>query len=256
MAGETVKTEAVCLGIRPWSRTSHVVTWLTPTGKVTTVVKGAVRPKSAFLGQYDANYTCEIVYYAGGRGDVHALRECTPLNLREGLRGRYRACVLAEYFRFLCGRLAPTGPDAADWFTLLVRALDELAGDSPQKTGDSPQVVGDSPSHLGDSPLKLVRFELEVLKLAGLSPDFSGFDASAAWMPFSVETGSFTAAGSCRTIRIVRETAEFLNNPRILPKNQNTPLDAARVLGVFYQFHLDSASDVRRSVLRIISNIE
>ena len=49
MAGETTKTEAICLDIRPWSRTSHIVRWMTPEGPVTTVVKGAVRPKSAFL---------------------------------------------------------------------------------------------------------------------------------------------------------------------------------------------------------------
>ena len=57
MAGETGKSEAICLDIRPWSRTSHVVEWLTPHGKIRTLVKGAVRPKSAFLGQYDLNYT-------------------------------------------------------------------------------------------------------------------------------------------------------------------------------------------------------
>ena len=34
MAGETEKSRAVCLSIRPWSRTSHVVGWLTPRGKV------------------------------------------------------------------------------------------------------------------------------------------------------------------------------------------------------------------------------
>ena len=95
MAGETVKAEAVCLRIVPWSRTSHIVQWLTPTGKVTTVVKGAVRPKSFFLGQYDLNYTCEIVYYARGKGELHALRECTPLVFREGLRGDSRALALA-----------------------------------------------------------------------------------------------------------------------------------------------------------------
>ena len=34
MAGETVKSEAICLSVRPWSQTSHVVAWLTPRGKV------------------------------------------------------------------------------------------------------------------------------------------------------------------------------------------------------------------------------
>ena len=83
MAGETVKSEAICLSVRPWSQTSHVVAWLTPCGKVGTVVKGAVRPKSFFLGQYDLNYTCEILYYGRARGDLHALRDCVPLSRRE-----------------------------------------------------------------------------------------------------------------------------------------------------------------------------
>ena len=55
---------------------------MTSEGPVTTVVKGAVRPKSAFLGQYDLNYTCEIVYYSRAKGELHALRECSPLSTR------------------------------------------------------------------------------------------------------------------------------------------------------------------------------
>jgi phosphoesterase RecJ-like protein len=63
MAGETLKTLGIVLSIRPWSQTSHVVTWLTLNGVITTLVKGALRPKSAFIGQYDLFYTCELVYY-------------------------------------------------------------------------------------------------------------------------------------------------------------------------------------------------
>ena len=58
MAGEIIKTQGIVLSIHPWSQTSHVVTWLTPDhGPVTTLVKGAVRTKSAFLGQYDLSAT-------------------------------------------------------------------------------------------------------------------------------------------------------------------------------------------------------
>ena len=104
MAGETVKCEAICLDVRPWSRTSHVVSWLTPHGRIVTLVKGAVRPKSAFLGQYDLNYTCEIVWYRRAKGDLHALRECSPLVLRENLRGDWRALLAAEHFHYYrCG---------------------------------------------------------------------------------------------------------------------------------------------------------
>ena len=233
MAGETIKTEAICLDIRPWSRTSHVVSWLTPAGKVSTVVKGAVRAKSQFLGQYDLNYTCDIVYYARAKGELHALRECVPVELREELRGDYRKLALAGYMRRLVAELAPMGDEGRAWYELLSRTLSDFK------------------SQISD----LVRFELEVLELSGLKPDFSKFDKSAVWSAFSPETGAF-GSGEGRCIRVSREVAEYLANGAKNEKKSQTPLDAARVIGVFYQFHLDCASDVRRTVLGMISSVK
>ena len=230
MAGETLKTEAICLDIRPWSRTSHVVSWLTPSGKLLTVVKGAVRPKSSFLGQYDPNYTCEILYYARARGELHALRDCVPLELREGLRSNYKALALAGYFRQLAGDLSPSGPDCRAWFSLLSTSLSSLI----------------------PHPSSLIAFELEILRLSGLSPDFSGVDRTAEWSAFSVETGVFGATEG-RCIRVSREVADYLCHPHRPVKNLQIPLDAARVIGVFYQFHLDCAFETRRTILGMIS---
>ena len=247
MAGETIKTGAICLDIRPWSRTSHVVSWLTPMGKVSTVVKGAVRAKSQFLGQYDLNYTCDIVYYARAKGELHALREAVPVEMREALRGDYRKLALAGYMRRLVAELAPMGEECRAWYEELGRSF----------------------SCLVPCASCLVRFELEVLELSGLKPDFSKFDEKAEWSAFSLETGAF-GSGEGRCIRVSREVAEYLAclqcgagtaPPRQLLRSwgggvsppQNTPLDAARVIGVFYQFHLDCASDVRRTVLGMIS---
>ena len=243
MAGETIRTEAICLDIRPWSRTSHVVSWLTPHGKVGTVVKGAVRPKSAFLGQYDLNYTCDILYYARAHGELHALRDCAPLNMREELRGDYRSLCLAGYFRRLVSDLAPSGPECASWYEMLSSALDRLVGRAAGRTR--------SASAIG----LLVSFELQTLGLAGLKPDFSGYDRQAEWTPFSVETGSFSSDGG-RIVRMSRAVAEYLNNPTLRPENSQTPLDAARAIGVFYQFHLDGVSAARRDVLKIVSEHE
>ena len=230
MAGETIKTEAICLDIRPWSQTSHVVTWLTPNGKLATVVKGAVRPKSSFLGQYDFNYTCEILYYARAKGELHALRDCLPLDMRESLRGDYRALALAGYFRQLVEDLSPAGVDCRAWYDLLANSLSSLI----------------------PHPSSLVRFELEILRLSGLAPDFSGYDRTAEWSAFSVETGTFGALEG-RCIRVSREVADYLSNPDVEAKNPQIPLDAARVIGVFYQFHLDCAQETRRTVLGMIS---
>ena len=257
MAGETIKTEAICLDIRPWSRTSHVVSWLTPMGKVATVVKGAVRAKSQFLGQYDLNYTCDIVYYARAKGELHALREAVPVEMREELRGDYRKLALAGYFRRLVAELAPMGSDCESWFAMLSSALGRLVGWSADRMSNEP-IVG-----------LFLEFELEVLRHSGLAPDFSKFDKNAEWSAFSLEIGSFDS-NEGRCIRVSREIAEYLARlqrgaetapPRELPRHwggdvspQNTPLDAARVIGVFYQFHLDCASDVRRTVLGMISS--
>ena len=98
----------------------------------------------------------------------------------------------------------------------------------------------------------LVRFELEVLELSGLKPDFSKFDKDAEWSAFSLETGAF-GSGEGRCIRVSRDVADYLAGGAKNARNSQTPLDAARVIGVFYQFHLDCASDVRRTVLGMIS---
>ena len=72
-----IQTQAIVLSIHPWSRTSHMVTWLTRDyGRIVTSVKGACRPKSAYLGQYDLFYTCLLDFYRKDRYGVHAIREC------------------------------------------------------------------------------------------------------------------------------------------------------------------------------------
>ncbi len=226
MAGETVRSEAVCLSIHPWSRTSHIVSWLTPRGKVGTVVRGAVRPKSFFLGQYDLNYTCDILYYGRARGELHALRDCLPLDRRDALRDDFRALALAGYFRRLVLDYAPTGPECAAWYELLTEALDALAG-----ACDDSLSVSLVP--------RFLCFELEVLHLLGLSPEIEA------------ESGVFRLRGE-RMIPVSRAVAAYLRNPTENAENPQIPLDAARVIGVFYQFHLDCASDVRRAVLSLI----
>jgi recombinational DNA repair protein (RecF pathway) len=233
MSGETAKCEALCLAIYPWSRTSHVVSWLTPSGVVKTVVKGAVRPKSMFLGQYDLNYTCDIVYYARAKGELHALRECFPVDMREHLRGNWRALALADYVRSVTAELAPSGAAAGEWYDLAARTLDSAGDGVPELQ-------------------RFIAFELEALALAGVKPDFSGYDRERDWSAFSVEGGAFGAPG--RSVRVSRETADFLNNPLRGTENRQIPLDAARVIGVFYTYHLDSAAEVRRAALRMISN--
>lgn len=224
MAGETVKCNAICLAINPWSQTSHVVHWLAPHGTVGTIVKGAVRPKSAFLGQYDLNYTCEIVYYARAKGELHPLREATPLALREELRANYRALALAGYYRHLTEKLAPCGPDAADWFALLEHSLDMLLAARSFTPGDYLR--------------QMLTFELEALHRFGLAPEIEA------------EAGEFVLRGE-RKMLVKAPVAQCLLNPAA-ENNFEILLDAARVIGVFYTFHTGEGLETRRSVQRMI----
>lgn len=229
MAGETVKCEAVCLSVRPWSRTSHVVSWLAPHGKVATSVKGAVRPKSAFLGQYDLNYNCEIVYYARARGEIHALRECTPLSMREGLRGDFRALAVAGYFRSIAERFAPHGEECEEWHALLSEALDRLSS----RVQDTEEILSE-----------MLFFDMKVLSLLGLRPEVESISGAFALRgERSLPVSEAVAALLCAVARSESPVQSVLQ----------VALDAARVIGIYYTIHLDLPPDARRAVLGMVS---
>ena len=233
MAGETAKTKGIVLAIRPWSQTSHIVSWLTPdAGVVSTVVKGAVRPKSAFLGQYDLFYECELVYYLRERGDAHHIREVTPIKMREELRGRWRETALAGYAAELARRLAPSSGEASEWYDLLDSLCDRLCAD-----------------HLA-LDAELLSLELSALRLAGLAPDLSGFDPRQEWQPFAIDHGRYGEGN--RIARLSRGAAAALRAP-MAESSSDFVLDALRFLGVFYAFHLDLPADVRRTLVQMVA---
>ncbi len=234
MAGETVKTKGIVLDIRPWSQTSHIVTWLTPDrGPVTTLIKGAVRPKSAFLGQYDLFYTCELIYYARAKGELHAIREASALDARDCLRGNFRATAFASYAAYLVKEHCPHSGEAAAWFVFLERTLNALcAVDRP-------------------SSLTLVAMEMDFLTLAGLSPDFSIADFTAESVPFAIDLGhagigAKTVHLSCGAARLI---ASHGRDGDISPEDI---VAAIRFLGLFLRYHLDLPPDIRRSALQLL----
>lgn len=209
---------------------------MTERGKITTVVKGANRAKSFFLGQYDLNYTAELVYYARSKGELHALKECSALLRRDYLRENFRLMALSDYFRFLVYELSPNGPDAALWLKALEKALDSLEGREAKK----------------DQLAALILFEKEVLDLLGQSPNFTDYDKSKETLLFSVENGNYTSDEG-RLLRVSARVARALISPQE-EKNPEILLDAARVIGVFYYFQVDCSHDVRRTTLELISN--
>ncbi len=159
------KTEAIVLRVAPFSKTSHVVTWLTPgRGRLATVVKGACRPKSPFLGQYDLFYTCELLFYSRERQGLHIARECCPLDARPGFRTNWKASAIASYICDLVSRVTPEGQAQPESYRLVQSALDFLGA--------------------GNAKLQLMFwFELRLAEAAGLTPRLATCAACGAGLP-------------------------------------------------------------------------
>lgn len=178
------KTEAIAIRIIPFSKTSHVVTWLTQNcGRLATIIKGARRPKSVFLGQYDLFYTCELLYYTRAPNGLHVARECSPLKTRNALRSDWKASACASYLCDLIWRTTLGGVAQPGLFELVSTSLDFLCGKSA-------------------SPQFLFWFELKMTRILGVAPQLNRCAACqcalnpASSLPFSASRGG-VLCGRC-----------------------------------------------------------
>ena len=238
------KTEAITLRIYPYSRTSHIVSWLTCNGsQLVTSVKGATRNKSAFLGQYDYFYTCELLYYTRNHAGVHIARECTPLKLRPKLRTNWRAAQCASWFTALAFHASGSLVPDPKLYTLLTETLDYIAA-----------------SDHAPPPIVFARFEAHLLALAGIQPNFTQCNRCAV----PAESFRFNlASGNCycpkhshrdpadpiiavsnttaqHYARILRATSLGLKSP-IATLETSTTIALLRFIGLFLRFHFDTA---------------
>ena len=104
-----------------------------------------------FIGQFDLFYTCEILFYEKDTRHTHILKECSPLKMRAGLRGDWKACAVASYLTDLVSRISPARAHHPGLYHALDRALDHLVRHSAR-------------------PAFLFWFELKLLQLLGLKP--------------------------------------------------------------------------------------
>ena len=259
-----LKTEAIVLSIRPYSRTSHVVTWLTRDyGRITTAVQGACRTKSAFLGQYDLFYTCELLFYRRSRNGVHAIRECTPLQFREPLRSNWRGTAAAGYIANLTAHIVTTHSEGI--YNDLLHALDTLC--NCERRSIQPLIFW---------------YEIRLLGHHGIAPDLSVcrecYSADTEWLRFSIPAGRFicTHSGDTQkatpTVTLHKEVIKLLRrfakcdtfiahqySPVLHPENKNDKksnliLGLSRFLGIFIVFHLDLPASVRCTAFGILNS--
>jgi len=107
--------------------TSLIVHWFSETeGLVKTVAKGALRPKSVFSGKLDLFFSGEILFSKSRRSELHALREVSISNWRQGLRRSYITTLMAGYFCQLVELGVESDHPDPSIFDLLKRGLDYL----------------------------------------------------------------------------------------------------------------------------------
>ncbi len=248
------KITGIVLRVTPYSRTSHIITWLTEErGQIVTMAKGACRPKSAFLGQYDRLYTCELVYYAREGRAIHVARECAPINCRSGFREDWRAALCALQVTDLVYRTTAPAAPAARIYRLTETTLDFLCENEAR-------------------PSVPLWFELQLLSALGLAPQFDscvkcGAEADGAVsLPFSAVEGGVYCS-SCRggaragwtlispPVLALLRSWQASELPRLAHStrcSRDQLLASRQVLGVLLSYHLGEATEMREEAYRAV----
>jgi DNA repair protein RecO (recombination protein O) len=130
-----VRAIGIPLACFPYSSTSRIVHWLTRHhGKVSTLLKGALRPKSPFLGEYELFSTSELLYFSQRPNALHSAKECAMLHPRKTFRTDWRAMQAASYITALVNHTTPDEAPHPGLFELFEELLDfaEEYGRHPQ----------------------------------------------------------------------------------------------------------------------------
>lgn len=140
---------------RRLTETSLIVHWLTADlGRLATVAKGALRPKSPFRGKVDLFYLAEFSFVRSGRSELHTLREVSVKEPYPEIRRELGRVQQASYAAALVEQVTETETPLPDIFELVQEFLGALTETSPE-------------SHL------VFGFELKLLAELGLDPDLS-----------------------------------------------------------------------------------
>jgi DNA repair protein RecO (recombination protein O) len=117
-----------------FSETSLIITWFSDRlGKIKTIAKGALRPKTNFAGKLDLFFHCDLLISISIRSEIHTLREATILDAYDGIRKGYLKTCVAAYFVELIEKVTELDHPSPDIYQLLKRAfkyLDQSAPDS------------------------------------------------------------------------------------------------------------------------------
>ena len=151
----------IILRTRPLTETSLIVNWLTAEhGRISTVAKGARRPKSTYAGKLDLFYEAEFSFTRSKRSELHTLRELSLKQTHSPLRLEMGWLQQASYATALIEQTTERDTPLPTIHTLLQGLLAYL------------------PMHPAQ-PRTVYAFELKLLNELGLHPESEGARLSA-----------------------------------------------------------------------------
>jgi DNA repair protein RecO (recombination protein O) len=140
------------LRTRPYTETSLLVHWITAeAGRLTTLAKGARRPKSPFCGRLDLFYEAELSFQRSRRSDLHLLREVVLRDTHPHLREDFQTLRQAAYCALLVEQVTETDTPIPAVYRLLTQLVNVL-------------------DRQGAMPVAVVAFEWRLLAELGLAP--------------------------------------------------------------------------------------
>jgi DNA repair protein RecO (recombination protein O) len=170
------RASGIILRIRPLTETSLIVEWLSlEHGRLSTVAKGARRPKSPFVGKLDLFYEAEFSFQRSRRSELHTLREISLLETRSKLRESLSSLHAAAYFSILIEQGLERETPVPEFYGLFRQALNDLA------QGEADWV-------------RVFAFELNYLDLLGLAPDLSPLSEKGRKFGEALSPGHFEPA--------------------------------------------------------------
>ncbi|HHY85530.1 MAG TPA: DNA repair protein RecO [Verrucomicrobia bacterium] len=146
------RAQGVILRTRPLTDTSLIVHWLTQEqGRISTVAKGARRPKSPFRGKLDLFYEAEFSFNRSRRSDLHTLHEVSLRETHESLRRDLAGLRQASYCAALIEQTTETETPIPEILQLFLEFLESLPAS-------------------GVLARNIFAFEIKLLRLLGLEP--------------------------------------------------------------------------------------
>ena len=129
------RASGIILRTRPLTETSLIVQWITPEhGRISTVAKGARRPKSPFVGKLDLFYEADFSFVRSRRSELHALREVSLRSTNAALRQDLDRLNAAAYLTVLLEQGTERETPLPEFYELLEEALKFLHEYSPGLT--------------------------------------------------------------------------------------------------------------------------